>query len=199
MRYVTSGFDCFSIHFRFQTLMPSYSKSYFRTTHFLPTFVLLALLMSSCSRNDAARSTASLRNQGAWIEPKASRSFLENLRELQSNDGFRRNVHLCANGNGIGAAICMDLKHRLHLVVRAQASRMFPEDLPVRFKHLMVPVNELRAQMDPGAFILKPGDNLEALLCFRIPGDAPESFPTDVLNPLLRMKLARKDLFYAWD
>lgn len=133
------------------------------------------------------------------LESRASSSFLENCQQLKKSDGFRQNIWLCCKQEA-SVAICMDLDHRLYLVVRSERPARAACLINETYKRLMVTPETLRSRMDPAAFILDGGGDDERIVgIFRIPENAEESFGIELINHLFRLDLKPEDQSFQWD
>jgi hypothetical protein len=128
----------------------------------------------------------------------APKTFLENCQQLRASDGFRQNVWLNSNQDGLGA-ICMDLDHQLYLVVVTSLPARPVAKTSKQFRQLRISTAALRQRMDPDAFILNRYDNDPIRGIFRIPVDAGESFAVDLCNEILNLKLQPGGIGFGWD
>lgn len=157
--------------------------------------ILMAIcfMLLGCSTGSRALSLAN-NITPTCVEECADQTFLGNANDLRTSDGFKENIWLSSNGS-LGA-ICMDLDHQLYLVVVTEFPTLRVEHLSERFRSLQISTAALRKRMDPDAFILdREGINWIS----RIPPDAKESFPAELLNDLCGLNLKPNNIRFGWD
>lgn len=156
--------------------------------------IMISSLLLGCSSGSRAVSktpdTAPI-----CVEDRVDQTFLANCNDLCESDGFRQNIWMNFKKDGHGA-ICMDLDHRLYIVVDSEVPVRSVGDLSERFSKLRISAATLRKRMDPDAFILDR-DGID-WIC-RIPADAEESFAADYFNELMGLKLKPTEIRFQWD
>ena len=129
------------------------------------------------------------------VEDCVDQSFLGNCNELRASGGYRQNIWLSFNKDGL-CAICMDLDRQLYLVVDTGFQVRSVGHPSKRFSSFRISAATLRKRMDPDAFIL---DRDGIGWISRIPPDAEEPFAADLLSELLGFKLKPSDIRFQWD
>jgi len=129
------------------------------------------------------------------LEDSGDQTFLGNCKSLRDSDGFRQNCWLSSKQLTIGA-ICMDLNRHLYLVVDTDSPIRSEELISPRFKNLRDSAATLRKKMDSEAFIL---DRQGIDWISRIPIEAKDTFPSELLHELTGVKIKSADIRYGWD
>ena len=159
--------------------------------------IITTLVMTSCQPT-ASQTPINESTPVTSLEPLASPSFLVNCRELKNSNAFRANFYLCAKHEA-WAGICMDLEHRLYMVVWSKPRALMRNQIDEKFRRLQVPPGVLRARMAPDAFVLDGGGSDEKPGVFRIPEDAGEFFGIELINHLFNLELKPEDQSFQWD
>ncbi len=159
-------------------------------------FILIAVSSSLLGCGAGSRALSTTHDTAAiGVEDCVDQSFLGNCNELRASAGYRQNVWLSFNKDGLGA-ICMDLDRQLYLVVDTGFQVRSMGHPSKRFSSFRISAATLRKRMDPDAFIL---DRDGIGWISRIPPDAEEPFAADLLSELLGFKLKPSDIRFQWD
>lgn len=164
--------------------------------------MLVAFLPVSCKPMDTQGLPVRAGYSGSDFEGDyVTKSFVGNVKALKESRGYRQNCWMKPRGGtdkSLSAALCLDLRDQVYLVVFSDDSNRSLERLPERMRNLVETPSRLRSSMDPDAFILNER-NLPIAGIMHVPDDCTESCGTDFINSLLDRNYQPEDFGFQND